>query len=128
MTTRPASFRRVASPKGSAPPKYAQLREELRKQIETLKADQPIPSEYELCDKYGVSRITVRKAVNDLVHEGLLYSQQGKGTFVAPRKFRIEWARRCCSFTTPCTMLLIGRWSTASSSGEAIARRWRSPW
>jgi GntR family transcriptional regulator len=97
MTTRPPVTRR--SPvKKSALPKYAQLREALRKQIETLNADQPIPSEYELCDKYDVSRITVRKALNDLIHEGLLYSRQGKGTFVAPRKFRIEWAHEMAGF------------------------------
>ena len=98
MTTRPASSRRVSTPKGSTLPKYSQLREVLRKQIETMSADQPIPSEYELCDRYGVSRITVRKALNDLIHEGLLYSRQGKGTFVAPRKFRIEWAQEMAGF------------------------------
>ena len=97
MTTRSPASRRSAA-QNSALPKYAQLREVLRKQIETMSADQPIPSEYELCDKYGVSRITVRKAVNDLIHEGLLYSQQGKGTFVAPRKFRIEWAHEMAGF------------------------------
>lgn len=98
MTTRPASSRRVSTPKGSTLPKYSQLREVLRRQIETMSADQTIPSEYELCDKYDVSRITVRKALNDLIHEGLLYSQQGKGTFVAPRKFRIEWAQEMAGF------------------------------
>ncbi len=80
------------------PPKHAQLRETLRKQIETLPPDQLIPSEHELCAQYGVSRITVRKALADLIHEGLLYTVQGKGTFVAARKFRIEWAQEMAGF------------------------------
>ena len=74
MTTRSPASRRSAA-QNSALPKYSQLREVLRKQIETMSADQPIPSEYELCDKYDVSRITVRKALNDLIHEGLLFSR-----------------------------------------------------
>ncbi len=87
------------SPQLAAPlPKYYQLRERLREQIELLTADQPIPSENELCQTHGVSRITVRKAINDLIHEGLLYAVQGKGTFVAPHKFRVQWAQETAGF------------------------------
>jgi GntR family transcriptional regulator len=82
----------------SSTPKHAQLRETLRKQIGSLQPDQPIPSEHELCAQYDVSRITVRKALADLIHEGLLYTVQGKGTFVAARKFRIEWAHEMAGF------------------------------
>lgn len=42
-----------------------------------------IPSEDELCSQYGVSRITVRQAVNNLVSDGYLTKIQGKGTYVA---------------------------------------------
>lgn len=45
-----------------------------------------LPSQNEMCAKYGVSNHTVREAVGSLVHEGLLYRIQGKGTFVAQRK------------------------------------------
>ncbi len=79
-------------------PKYYQLKESLREQIELLQADQLIPSEAELCAAHGVSRITVRKALNDLIHEGLLYAVQGKGTFVAPHKFRVQWAQESAGF------------------------------
>ncbi len=79
-------------------PKYYQLRESLREQIELLAADQLIPSENELCQTHSVSRITVRKALNDLIHEGLLYAVQGKGTFVAPHKFRVQWAQETAGF------------------------------
>jgi len=44
--------------------------------------NQRIPSEEELCKKYGVSKITVRQAVNNLVSDGYLMKIQGKGTFV----------------------------------------------
>ncbi len=83
----------------SAPlPKYHLLRETLREQIEVLQAGQPIPSENELCLAHEVSRITVRKALTDLIHEGLLYTVQGKGTFVSPHKFRVQWAQETAGF------------------------------
>ena len=44
---------------------------------------QLIPSEKELCDEYGVSRITVREALRELVQANYLVRKQGKGTFVA---------------------------------------------
>ncbi len=93
-----------SSPPAPAPrPKYYQVRESLRAQIELLAADQPIPSENELCQAHGVSRITVRKALNDLIHEGLLYAVQGKGTFVAPHKFRVQWAQETAGFRADMT-------------------------
>ncbi len=97
MTTRPPAARRSTA-RNSARPKHSQLRETLRKQIESLPPDELMPSEHDLCAQYSVSRITVRKALADLIHEGLLYTVQGKGTFVAARKFRIEWAQEMAGF------------------------------
>jgi len=66
-------------------PLYYKLRESIREKI--LKGEYPpgskIPSEQELAQKYKVSRMTVIRAINDLVQEGLLYRKQGKGTFVS---------------------------------------------
>jgi GntR family transcriptional regulator len=65
-------------------PKYFQLREILLDLIETeLAADSPIPSERELCERYGLSRMTVRQAVDSLVADGKLFKVQGRGTFVS---------------------------------------------
>jgi GntR family transcriptional regulator len=65
-------------------PLYYQLKEVLRQQIRSghLEPHAAIPSEPELVASYHVSRATVRQALNELVHEGLLYRQHGKGTFV----------------------------------------------
>jgi len=63
---------------------YYQLKEELAKKIASheWKPGEKIPSEAELCKSYNVSRITVRKAIEDLVRSGQLIKHQGKGTFV----------------------------------------------
>jgi len=53
-----------------------------------LKQGMRIPSENELQEKYRLSNTTVRKAINELLHEGIIYREQGKGTFLA--KTRID--------------------------------------
>ena len=71
--------------KASVIPLYHQLKEILREQIanRTYKPHQQIPSEPELQKIYGLSRATIRKAIDGLVREGLIYRLHGKGTFVA---------------------------------------------
>ncbi|MCH5286347.1 MAG: GntR family transcriptional regulator [Christensenellaceae bacterium] len=74
----------------SASPLYRQLMQRLRADISggVYPAHSRIPSEQELCETYGVSRVTVRKALGELTQEGLLKRQQGKGTFVCiPRLY-----------------------------------------
>ncbi|MGF7534250.1 arabinose utilization transcriptional regulator AraR [Bacillus mexicanus] len=68
-------------------PKYAQVKEEISSWINQGKIlpEQKIPTENELMQQFGVSRHTIRKAIGDLVSQGLLYSVQGGGTFVASR-------------------------------------------
>lgn len=65
-------------------PKYYILKRDLIKKIEMeeFETDKPIPSERELIDLYQMSRITVRKAIDELVNEGYLYKIHGKGTYV----------------------------------------------
>ncbi|MFD1449737.1 GntR family transcriptional regulator [Oceanobacillus sojae] len=69
-------------------PLYHQLKETIREEIDSgnWRPNDKIPSEHQFMGKYQVSRNTVQKAVDDLVHEGLIYRQQGRGTFVAQPK------------------------------------------
>jgi GntR family transcriptional regulator len=69
-------------------PLYRQLTEVLHRQIEQglYKPGRPIPSERILCETYGISRITVRQAISEMINEGTLLRKQGKGTFVAERR------------------------------------------
>lgn len=73
----------------TAQPLYHKLKEHLRQQIENevYLPEEQIPTEQELVELFKVSRITARRAVNDLVAEGLLYRHRGRGTFVAQPKF-----------------------------------------
>ena len=66
-------------------PKHEQLRSILEELISTeLTPGDPLPGERALEETYGVSRITVRRAIGDLVAAGRLRRVRGKGTFVAP--------------------------------------------
>jgi GntR family transcriptional regulator len=53
----------------------------------------PIPSERELSERYGISRMTARQAVAELVTERLLYREQGRGTFVIRPTIRQQLLR-----------------------------------
>ena len=66
-------------------PLYFQLAEDLRQQISDrrLKPGVAMPTEERLGELYGVSRITVRRAIDDLIAEGLVTRRRGVGTFVA---------------------------------------------
>lgn len=76
----------------SSQPLYEQLMQHLRAAIVTGEYEEgsKLPSEVDLCARYGVSRITARRAVSELVNEGLLERKQGKGTFVAPKKMSVR--------------------------------------
>ena len=68
-------------------PLYQQLQRGLREAIEKriLGPDDALPSERQLAEDLGISRITVRKAIDGLVDEGLLVRRQGSGNFVCTR-------------------------------------------
>lgn len=86
--------------KNSPLPLYYQLKDIICELIENeeLKPNDPIPPERELCEYHGVSRMTVNKAITNLVNEGLVYREQGKGTFVAKPKEGYQLSR-LLSFT-----------------------------
>lgn len=65
-------------------PRHTQISQWLRQQIEegVFETDEKLPSENELCQKFDVSRVTVRKALQTLENEQLIYRSQGLGSFV----------------------------------------------
>jgi GntR family transcriptional regulator len=71
-------------------PLYYQLENVLREKISsgTFQAGDRLPTEIELIKQFGVSRITVRQALQALDEDGLIERQQGRGTFVSNRKSR----------------------------------------
>ena len=74
--------------KADPTPLYLQLQRILRDAIDShiVKADQALPTERDLAEEFEVSRITVRKAIDGLVTDGLVSRRRGAGTFVmAPR-------------------------------------------
>jgi GntR family transcriptional regulator, N-acetylglucosamine utilization regulator len=65
-------------------PLYYQIKSILKSQIlsNEFKENQRFPSETELCVQYNVSRATVRQALSEMVREGLIYRDKGRGSFV----------------------------------------------
>ena len=70
-------------------PLYHQIKENITRQIVSGRwlSNHELPSETDLCSHYGVSRGTLRKALDDLENRGLILRQQGRGTFVSKAKF-----------------------------------------
>lgn len=77
-------------------PLYLRIREDIRGKIEsgTFPTGYALPFEHDLCIQYGVSRITVKHALRDLVNDGLIVRIKRKGTFVLPRGDKRSRSRR----------------------------------
>lgn len=94
---------RIRLDKLSAEALFVQVENSLNSAIESggFLPGERIPTELELADIYGVSRITVRRAINELCQHGLLVKRQGRGTFVQERRMsrKIE---HIASFTVSC--------------------------
>jgi GntR family transcriptional regulator len=105
----------MALDKASAQPLYLQLEALVRGWIDSGEVQQGdrIPSEMDLAETYGISRMTARRAIDTLVIEGLLFRQPGKGTFVAepkmawpgPTVFSFSTAMRALGLTVTTTVL-----------------------
>ncbi|MFC7303811.1 GntR family transcriptional regulator [Streptomyces monticola] len=105
--------------------KRERVREVILELIESRGAGDPIPSERSLCAQLGVSRPTLRAAVDELVASGLLVREHGRGMFVAPAKITQElvsqqhtmsvpqatgaWTSRLLEFTTVPAGARVGR-------------------
>jgi DNA-binding LacI/PurR family transcriptional regulator len=68
--------------------KYEQIRAKILQRHGSSPPGSVIPPEVELAREFGVSRVTVARALNDLVREGVLDRRQGKGTFIAQKQAR----------------------------------------
>jgi GntR family transcriptional regulator, N-acetylglucosamine utilization regulator len=77
---------RIRVDKKSAVPYYHQIKEAVKRLIARgrLKPGDMLPTEFSLSQQLGVSRLVVHRALRELVTDGLLIRQRGKGTFVAP--------------------------------------------
>lgn len=67
-------------------PLYKKIKNIMFEEISELSVNDPIPSERVLAELYEASRMTVRKALDELVEEGYLYRDAKRGTFVADRE------------------------------------------
>ncbi|MFD4726330.1 GntR family transcriptional regulator [Streptomyces seoulensis] len=72
--------------------KSERVRDHLMELLESRAPGDPIPSERKLCDQLGVSRPTLRSVVDELVTQGLLVREHGRGMFVARAKITQELA------------------------------------
>jgi GntR family transcriptional regulator len=99
-TAIPAALLRPVDRTGPTPI-FSQIRSRFEQAIVAgaLPSHQRIPSERQLSDGLGVSRMTVRQALDALVANRLLYSMPGKGTFVADRRVIEQPLRHLSSFT-----------------------------
>lgn len=78
---------KLAADSADSTPLYLQLARNLRNHIASGEIDpgSALPSERDLSEITGMSRVTVRKGIDQLIEEGVLFRKQGSGTFVAKR-------------------------------------------
>lgn len=91
--------------KQSEVPLYIQLKEYIKGCVMkgNLSPGSRVESEFEISEKFQISRITVRKAYSELVDEGYLVRKRGKGTFIRDIHYKENLASN--SFTSTCTSL-----------------------
>lgn len=88
-------------------PLYRQLYDEIKYAIENgvYKSGEQIPSEDRLREIYGISRITVRKALDELTEDNILVKKHGKGTFVSKTEYVEKTVGAEGSFTKSCELM-----------------------
>jgi GntR family transcriptional regulator len=81
-------------------PLYVQIRNIIKDKIDQgiLRKGQQIPPENVLAKEFGVSRLTVRHGLEDLLQQGIIYKEHGLGTFVSPARVQANYSR-LTSFT-----------------------------
>ncbi|RFU82676.1 GntR family transcriptional regulator [Streptomyces triticagri] len=108
--------------------KRERVRDVILELVESRRPGDPIPSERTLCARLGVSRPTLRAAVDELVASGVLIREHGRGMFVAPEKITQELVSDRQTLTAP---LATGTWSsrllefTTVQAGARVGRKLR---
>lgn len=133
-------FKKSAATRGG--PLYLRLRRSIEEAVKSgvIHPGDALPSERDIAAGAEISRVTVRKAVQHLVADGLLIQRRGSGTFVAPQVKRVEQSlSSLTSFTEDMArrgMVLTSHWldrglydpspeetiTLGLSSGEKVAR------
>lgn len=92
--------------KGSERPLYMQIKDYILEEVRkgNLLPGGRVESESTIGEKFGVSRVTVRKAYGELEAEGYLIRRRGKGTFLRDVRYFLNLSR-CQSFTLSCLSL-----------------------
>jgi GntR family transcriptional regulator len=101
-------------PTASGTSKYVAVREHLLSRIQAMQAGDRLPAEPVLCDEYGVSRITLRHAVDGLITDGHLVREHGRGTFVVEPQYRLRYRERFADEVT-------GFYAQQSNEGFAVS-------
>ncbi|MFI7387818.1 GntR family transcriptional regulator [Streptomyces sp. NPDC049813] len=108
--------------------KRERVRDHILELIESQRPGDAIPSERTLCARFGVSRPTLRAAVDELVAAGLLVREHGRGMFVAPEKITQELVAQEQALTVP---QAAGAWTsrllefTTIQAGARVGRKLR---
>lgn len=76
-------------------PHYQRIREQIAHDIAAgvPQADEKFPSEREMIERFGCTRVTLRQALQQLEAEGLVYRENRRGWFVSPRRIRYDPTR-----------------------------------
>jgi GntR family transcriptional regulator len=118
----------AAIDRSSYEPAYAQLVNILRRQIATgmFRPGDRLPSESQLCQRYQVSPMTVRRVINILVEQGVVIAEQGRGTFVKPLElgtavFHLDELQRLFRDEAHTTVKLLA--ARITSASERTARK-----
>ena len=82
---------------------YRQIVDAIMEQIRSgaFSFDEPICTEAELIERFGVSRITVRRALGELENRGILYRKRGVGSFVSPTVYQDEMEQSASAASVP---------------------------